>query len=149
MRRPSTVTLPLTPAGMQIGTHEIRIPSQVERTVDLHRYLTSWRREQEIPDALADRVELAMNEAVVNAIRHGNREEASKTVRISMRWGGGSVWCRVEDQGEGFDPADLPDPLDQEHLLLTHGRGVFLIGQTADRHRYLEGGRVLEMEFDA
>lgn len=132
---------------MQTGSHEIRIPSRVERAEDLQGWLTGWRREQAIPDELADRVELALNEAVMNAIRHGNREDPAKTVHVSLQWGGFGIRCRVEDQGEGFDPEALPDPLDADNLLRTHGRGVFLIAQVCDRHRYLEGGRVLEMEF--
>ncbi len=74
----------------------------------------------------------ALREAVANAIRHGNRQQPDKSVHIEYRVNGSKVTIRIEDEGEGFDPADVPDPTDPENLLRPSGRGIFYMRQFMD-----------------
>ena len=76
-------------------------------------------------------VGVAIRECVINAIRHGNRNDASKHVFVEFATpgpgGGDALAIRVRDQGQGFDPETLADPLAPENLLKPSGRGIFLI----------------------
>ncbi len=90
----------------------------------------------------------ATREAVSNAIRHGNHQQAEKLVRIEYRFENGEVTIRVEDEGEGFDPETVPDPTLPENLLRPHGRGIFYMRRFMDRvefGRTPRGGTVVTM----
>jgi serine/threonine-protein kinase RsbW len=81
-------------------------------------------------------VGVAIRESVINAIKHGNRNDSNKHVFVEFDSSTGTeapglVVC-VRDQGEGFDPSTLADPLDPENLLKSGGRGVFLIRNFMD-----------------
>lgn len=69
-------------------------------------------------------VRLAVEEAIVNAIKHGNRNDASKRVRITCRVSATLVRIEIGDEGPGFDPSALPDPTDEQHIDAPNGRGV-------------------------
>ena len=76
-----------------------------------------------------DAVELALHEALVNAIEHGNQESISKAVRVTLaRCNSGGVVVAVKDCGDGFDANQVPDPLG-DRLLSERGRGIFLMRQ--------------------
>jgi serine/threonine-protein kinase RsbW len=77
-------------------------------------------------------IDLAVREAVANAIKHGNRADPEKRVEVSMRREDGEVVVRVEDEGGGFDPARVVDPLAPENLLRPDGRGIFYIEKFMD-----------------
>lgn len=72
-------------------------------------------------------VKLAVEEALVNAIKHGNQMDPAKTVRVSYSVTGDRFEIRITDEGPGFDPADLPDPTDDWNIEKPCGRGVLLI----------------------
>ena len=78
------------------------------------------------------KIGMAVREAVVNAVVHGNRYNANKKVRFSVVKNSGRLTVRVADEGEGFDSEHLPDPLAPENLLRTSGRGIFLIRSFMD-----------------
>ena len=73
-------------------------------------------------------VELALREALTNAVVHGNRLDPHKLVHVRCRCKGGEgVSLIVSDQGEGFDPRAVPDPLAAENLEAEHGRGIHIM----------------------
>jgi len=79
-----------------------------------------------------DAVELALHEALVNAISHGNQESLSKAVRVTLaQRSNGALVLVVKDCGEGFDANKLPDPLG-DGLLNERGRGIFLMRQLVE-----------------
>lgn len=81
-------------------------------------------------------LDLAAREAVANAIKHGNREVVDKNVEIEMAVDGDAVVLRIADQGEGFDPGTVGDPLSPENLLRPSGRGLFYMQSFMDRVSY-------------
>ena len=92
-------------------------------------------------------ISMAVRETVINAITHGNKSNSAKLVFIDFdveRNGtANDLVVRVRDQGAGFDPAEIGDPLAPENILNTRGRGIFLIRQFMDDvliHRAREGG---------
>jgi serine/threonine-protein kinase RsbW len=96
-------------------------------------------------------VGVAVRECVINAIKHGNRNDASKRVFVDFEAAPETIpelTIRVRDQGEGFDPDELADPLAPENLLKASGRGIFLIRNFMDHvqlRRVPEGGMEIEM----
>jgi serine/threonine-protein kinase RsbW len=96
-------------------------------------------------------VSVAIRESVINAIKHGNRNDASKRVFVEFGTSTGAVpelSIRVRDQGEGFDPELVANPLDPENLLKSSGRGIFLIRNFMDDvqlRRAPEGGMEIRM----
>lgn len=83
---------------------------------------------------------LALEEALVNAIKHGNQMDPEKQVHIRCRINGEVVRVTVEDEGAGFDPETLPDPTADENLNLPSGRGVMLIKSFMDEVHFNEIG---------
>lgn len=77
-------------------------------------------------------VTMAIREATVNAVLHGNEYDPSKQVTVSFENTGKDLIFIVRDQGKGLDPATLPDPLAPENLLRGTGRGIFLIRSFMD-----------------
>ena len=97
-------------------------------------------------------VGVAVRESVINAIKHGNGNNATKRVFIefdtSVHEGVSGLMIRVRDQGEGFDPGAVANPLAPENLLKSSGRGIFLIRSFMDDvclQRAPEGGMEIRM----
>jgi serine/threonine-protein kinase RsbW len=96
-------------------------------------------------------VGVAVRESVINAIKHGNREDEQKRVHVEFTPLNGDstgVAIRVRDEGPGFDPAGVPDPLAPENLLKSSGRGIFLIRNFMDEmvlQRAPQGGMEMVM----
>ncbi|XXF79872.1 ATP-binding protein [Myxococcaceae bacterium GXIMD 01537] len=81
----------------------------------------------------AFQVGLAVREAAVNALRHGNRLDARKRAVVTLELHGSRLVVRVRDEGDGFDPARVPDPLLPENRMKLHGRGIHLMRALMDR----------------
>jgi serine/threonine-protein kinase RsbW len=81
-------------------------------------------------------VDIAVREAVANAIKHGNAQDPGKQVEIDLAIEEGVLVIRVEDQGEGFDPGEVHDPLAPENLLRPNGRGIFYMKSFMDEINY-------------
>lgn len=77
-------------------------------------------------------VSMAVREAAVNAVLHGNAYDSHKKITASFENTGASLVIRITDQGKGLDPATLPDPLAPENILSGTGRGIFLIRSFMD-----------------
>ena len=98
-------------------------------------------------------VNVAVRESVINAIKHGNAHDERKRVHVEFTPLHASapaegIQIRVRDEGPGFDPSTLPDPLAPENLLKTSGRGIFLIRSFMDEmhvRRAAEGGMEVVM----
>lgn len=97
----------------------------------------------------SNRIMLTLSEAVNNAIIHGNKENPDKQVQIqtSLNRDEQILEISVEDEGEGFDPNNIPDPLKEENLLNEGGRGIYLIKQYADNTQFFDNGRKVVITF--
>ena len=87
-------------------------------------------------DNAVDDIRVALDESVVNAILHGNRLDATKRVTLEVALLPGSLELRIQDEGGGFDPASVPDPLAPENMLRTGGRGILLMRSLMDEVRF-------------
>jgi serine/threonine-protein kinase RsbW len=90
-------------------------------------------------------IRLALEEAVVNAIKHGNQMDPSKSVSGHYSVGPERFEIRIADEGPGFNPADVPDPTDPENIERSCGRGVFLIRHYMNTVDYHDRGNVVVM----
>lgn len=90
-------------------------------------------------------VHVGFEEALRNAMIHGNKNDPGKKVTIEYEIKENFVIIGVEDEGEGFDPKALPDPTQHENLLKESGRGVYLMRHLMDDIRYDNGGRRVTM----
>jgi serine/threonine-protein kinase RsbW len=91
-------------------------------------------------------IEIAVREAISNAVVHGNHENPQKRVHVDCRCTtDGEVLITVRDEGEGFDGRALPDPTDKANLLLTHGRGLHFMQALMDEVGFEDNGRIVRM----
>jgi serine/threonine-protein kinase RsbW len=90
-------------------------------------------------------IKYPFEEAIVNAIKHGNQQDPDKTVHVRITIVGNEFHASITDQGDGFDPGELPDPTDPEFIERPCGRGVYTIREMMHRAEYPpeHGGRRL------
>ena len=91
---------------------------------------------------------VALRESVVNAIKHGNRGDEAKRVAVEFVLHSGALEFRVQDEGTGFDPQQVANPVEPENLLRPDGRGIFFMRNFMDTVEYLfppKGGTVVRM----
>lgn len=86
-------------------------------------------------------LEIALREALANAVFHGNDEDQAKTVFVRCYGGHAMTLVLVRDEGPGFEPAEIPDPRNNDRLQLDHGRGLFLMKALMDQVEYRRRGR--------
>lgn len=91
-------------------------------------------------------VRLALEEAIVNAIKHGNRLDFQKQVRVDCKLSPERLWIEIADEGGGFLPEAVPDPTDPANLEKPSGRGIMLMRNYMNRVEYNESGNVVTME---
>jgi serine/threonine-protein kinase RsbW len=132
--QPEAATLHLVNSREDIERAEHALISALER----FRY----------PDAARFAVRLAMEEALVNAFRHGHKNlPASETVRFQYSVSAGEVVLEVEDKGPGFDPEGVRDPTLDENLELPTGRGLLLMRAYMTSVEYFGRGNHVRMVF--
>jgi serine/threonine-protein kinase RsbW len=122
------------------------IPSEPKRIAEADEFVETALRDHGVPESLISDLAIATSELINNAIIHGNRKDASKTVTLSLQFTPKDVTIRVQDQGNGFEPEGVPDPLAEENLLKEVGRGIFIVRSLMDDlefERAPEGGMVV------
>jgi serine/threonine-protein kinase RsbW len=122
------------------------LASQVEAiepfTEQLMRFISKFRK----LDGSETGIELAVHEALVNAVVHGNQMDPNKRVCVACRcYIDGEVSITIRDQGQGFDSSSIPDPTAPENQLSAHGRGIYLMQASMDEVHFEEGGVVARM----
>lgn len=127
---------------------KLTLPSSTEQVYRLESFVDSLQRWVGFNDDVYSQIMMALSEAVTNAIVHGNKEDEKKTVYVVARRLNEKLSISVKDEGDGFDPNAIPDPLKQENLLKEGGRGVFLMNQFADGVDFSENGSKLTLTFN-
>jgi serine/threonine-protein kinase RsbW len=123
---------------------DVVIPSDTALGQEIQERIVSRLEQLEFPPRDVFGVRLALEEALVNAIKHGNGMDPSKSVRIQWRIDANSVCVEIEDEGPGFTPEDVPDPTAEENLERPCGRGIMLMKSFMSRVEFSgRGNRVL------
>jgi serine/threonine-protein kinase RsbW len=129
-------------------TTELILPSRIESVAEAAAEAARIVSRAGFGEEVAFGVDMAVREAVTNAVLHGNRQDETKSVEISFTVAPEGLQITVRDRGEGFDPESVPDPTDQENVLKTSGRGIFFMRTFMDEvswSRHPEGGTVVRM----
>ena len=111
----------------QSKTIDLVLDSTLESVDKAEQVALDLARESGFGEEDLDRIGMSIRECMVNAVVHGNRYNAHKKVRLSLSRTPERFTVRVVDQGEGFNPDELPDPLAGDNLLRHSGRGIFLM----------------------
>ena len=93
-------------------------------------------------------IELVLEEALTNAVQHGNDSDPSKKVRFDCKLNRNKIYVRVEDEGRGFNPYTIADPREPANQMVETGRGVLLIKHFATSVKWNDRGNVIEFEKD-
>lgn len=130
-------------------TRELVIESLPENIHKVEDLIENLREEFEFKDDVYGNVMIATTEAVNNGIIHGNKSDGTKTVTVRIvTTNPYRLIIQVEDQGPGFDYANLNDPTAPENLENPGGRGVFLMSHLCDELNFANEGRKVELVFN-
>ena len=103
-------------------------------------------REKDCAGGKEHAIELALSEALANAVVHGAKSDPTKIVECDVACDQNrSLLIVVRDPGDGFDPAAIPSPVQGENIYSGHGRGVYLITQLMDEVKFLKNGTEIHM----
>ena len=130
--------------------NKIIIDSKPENIVQVESFVETLCAQYDIDDSIYGNMLISITEAVNNAIIHGNDKKADKKVTITHNISTGKpkvLSVKIDDEGEGFDYQNLPDPTAPENLEMIGGRGVFLIKQLADFVIFSDKGDSIELQF--
>ncbi len=123
------------------------IPSDLSYVLGVNRLVSMLLKEFSFPAPdYRINIPLACDEAITNAIIHGNASDPTKKVSIQVYISASRIKVRVKDQGKGFDLSVVENPTEGTNLLRPSGRGVYLMRSIMDTVEYKERGRVLELE---
>jgi serine/threonine-protein kinase RsbW len=128
-----------------------RVSYRMESTLDsvnkTEEMATQFAAQAGIDEDSRDGFSMAIREGVINAVLHGNAYDPAKRVNVSFEQNGRDLIVTISDEGTGFIPDEVPDPLAPENLLKTSGRGIFLMRAFMDevRFRKLEPGTEITM----
>jgi len=126
------------------GWHEIGIHTLAQMQ-DLVNRLLCAIQPLEFTDKEVFGIRLALEEALVNAVKHGNKQDPTKTVHVRFQITSQHFLIEIRDEGRGFDPEAVPDPLDPENLERPGGRGVFLMRHYMSWVQYNETGNCVTL----
>lgn len=135
---------------MTVETTELTLPSRIESVeeaaVSIGRILSRSGVNEEVTFG----VDMAVREAVTNAVLHGNKQAEGKFVHVHVttKTSPNSVEISVDDEGEGFDPKDVPNPTESENIMKTSGRGIFFMRTFMNDVEWFirpEGGTTVKM----
>ena len=129
-------------------TTRLVLPSHIEAVANAAAAATDFAQSCGVSEENAFGIDMAVREAVTNAVVHGNQEDEGKQVEVTFNCLKGALEIEIKDQGEGFDPKDVPDPTDPANILKTSGRGIFLMRSFMDDVQWSlrpEGGTMVRL----
>ncbi|MBT5017572.1 MAG: ATP-binding protein [Planctomicrobium sp.] len=125
---------------------KVTIPSDTAEGHSVQERILSSLEEVGFPDKDLFGVKLALEEGIVNAIKHGNGMDPSKNVFVECDYNGSRVRVIIEDEGSGFDPGDVPDPTDDTNIDKPSGRGLMLMRAFMSLVEYNDKGNRVVLE---
>jgi serine/threonine-protein kinase RsbW len=122
----------LNPVSAPEGQRSFSLPSTMESVSEVEAAADKLAEEAGVDEDERFRIAMAVREAAVNAVLHGNEYDPSKQIAVNLENTGSALVFKIADQGKGLDPEAIPDPLAPENLLRGTGRGIFLIRSFMD-----------------
>lgn len=115
-----------------LGTTELKFPSRIDSVGEAAAAVSEFLNRIGVAEDVAFGVDMAVREAVTNAVIHGNKLDDAKVVELKLRNTPVVFEITVHDQGSGFNPNDVPDPTKDENILRSSGRGIFFMRNFMD-----------------
>ena len=131
--------------GAAGGVLKLTIPSDYDAGRDVQERILEQVKRHGFGTDATFAIRIALEEALVNAIKHGNRQDPDKTIHIEARVTKKRAEIIIQDQGPGFNRSGIPDPTLAENLHKCSGRGILLIESYMDGVHWSHGGRRLKM----
>jgi serine/threonine-protein kinase RsbW len=131
----------------RMNTISIQVPSITENIRMIESFIDNAKEKYHLDDDMYGNIMIAVTEAVNNAIKHGNANDRSKNVSLSLFLDESLLRFVIKDEGSGFNYEDLPDPTSPQNLEKLGGRGIFLMKHLSDEVDFKENGRVVELSF--
>ena len=131
-----------------LETTELRFPSRISAVDDAAAAVSEFMNRLGIAEDVAFGVDMAVREAVTNAVVHGNKLDEAKLVDLTLKQTPEVFEISVHDEGSGFNPSEVPDPTKDENILRTSGRGIFFMRNFMDEVEWLtdlNGGTSVRM----
>jgi len=131
-----------------VETTELSLPSRIDTVAAAAAAVSEFVSRSGLSDDAAFGIDMAIREAVTNAVVHGNNRDEAKLVGITLKSLPDAVEITVHDQGPGFNPNEVPDPTAEENILKTSGRGIFFMRSFMDEVDWFlppEGGTTVRM----
>ncbi len=126
---------------------QIKIGSSNKNLKEIDEFLGSIFRDFNITNNQYFKIYLSLNEAVVNAIQHGNKYDESKFVIITFTAKAQFFEFVIEDEGNGFDENAILNPTDRENIKCESGRGIFIMKNYSDSFEILNKGSRIKLNF--
>lgn len=126
---------------------KISIPSLIENIKIIESFIDNAREKFEINDDIYGNIMISVTECISNAIIHGNQSNKNKLVHLELKAEEDQLQFIIEDEGEGFDLEQLPDPTSPENISKPGGRGIFLIRHLTDEVKFEENGKKTILSF--
>ncbi len=120
---------------------ELRFTSQLEQLPEIYKQVAVIIAQYPDFEKRGPHIELAVHEAIINAMYHGNKHDRDKSVYCRYHHEAGKLCFEISDEGEGFDPSCIPDPTSPENIEECNGRGLYIIRTISDRIDYKDEGR--------
>ena len=115
-----------------ITGNTIRVPSKLDHLADVDMFIEGILRGYGTDESLIADIAISVSELVNNAVSHGNKGESARAVSVSIEKNDGKVLISVSDEGGGFDPGDIANPVADENLMKEVGRGIFIVKSLMD-----------------
>ena len=119
----------------------------IENIQVIESFIDNAKESFEIDDDIYGNIMISVTECISNAIIHGNLSNAKKMVHLELRMQPNLLECSIEDEGNGFDYTNLPDPTDPENIEKLGGRGIFLMRNLSDEVKFEEKGKKTILSF--
>ena len=124
------------------------IKSDVEELKKVEDFLVDIFDECRFQKGYFNKIYLCISEVVVNAIKHGNRNDYDKIVSIVVECGDEGINIQIEDEGEGFDMKNVEDPTLKANVYKESGRGIFIIKNLSNEMEYNEKGNRVQIKME-
>jgi serine/threonine-protein kinase RsbW len=134
------------------------IQSIMEKTLKINSKIENLRKVEKLVDELSSEYNISADiygniliaalEAANNAILHGNKLDENKLVNINVRIDTEKLKIKIDDEGNGFDYKNVPDPTAPENIENVNGRGIFLMEKLSDHIEFTRNGATVELEFN-
>jgi len=115
-----------------ISDNQIKIPSSQEFVPDVDIFIEGKLAGYGVTDSIIADIAISVTEMVNNAIVHGNKSVMEKTVLVEVSKNNSTVEITVTDEGDGFNPDDVENPIDDKNLMKEVGRGIFITKSLMD-----------------